>query len=400
MRILHTSDWHLGRTLHGEDLHAHHAAFLDHLVEVVRERAVDVVLVAGDVYDRAVPGVPTVRLLSDALGRLSALATIVVTPGNHDSAARLGFASALLRDGLRILASAEALDEPVVIDDAHGPVAFYGVPYLDPDAVRATLVPVGSPPLPRSHEAVLGAAMDRVRADAAGRGDARVVVVAHAFVTGAEPSESERDIRVGGFDQVPAAVFAGADYVALGHLHGAQEVRAAGAGAQDLDGLAPRIRAPRIRYSGSPLAFSFGERLQRKSSALVELAADGSTELELIPAPVPRRLAEVTGTLAEITDGRHADLADAWLRVHVTDPVHPAHLVARVREALPHALVVLHEPEGRVEGVRSRVVDATTDPLEVAADFVEYATGAAPTEAELLVLRQAYEDALAADRSA
>ncbi|OUE07981.1 Nuclease SbcCD subunit D [Clavibacter michiganensis] len=400
MRILHTSDWHLGRTLHGEDLHAHHAAFLDHLVEVVRERAVDVVLVAGDVYDRAVPGVPTVRLLSDALGRLSALATIVVTPGNHDSAARLGFASALLRDGLRILASAEALDEPVVIDDAHGPVAFYGVPYLDPDAVRATLVPVGSPPLPRSHEAVLGAAMDRVRADAAGRGDARVVVVAHAFVTGAEPSESERDIRVGGFDQVPAAVFAGADYVALGHLHGAQEVRAAGAGAQDLDGLAPRIRAPRIRYSGSPLAFSFGERLQRKSSALVELAADGSTGVELIPAPVPRRLAEVTGTLAEITDGRHADLADAWLRVHVTDPVHPAHLVARVREALPHALVVLHEPEGRVEGVRSRVVDATTDPLEVAADFVEYATGAAPTEAELLVLRQAYEDALAADRSA
>lgn len=234
--------------------------------------------------------------------------------------------------------------------------------------------------------------MERVRADAAGRPGARVVVVAHAFVTGAEPSESERDIRVGGFDQVPAVVFAGADYVALGHLHGAQEVRAGSA--------RPRIRTPRIRYSGSPLAFSFGERMQRKSSALVELAADGSTTVELIPAPVPRRLAEVTGTLAEIVDGRHADLADAWLRVHVTDPVHPAHLVARVREALPHALVVLHEPEGRVEGVRSRVVDATTDPLEVAADFVEYATGAAPTEAEALVMRQAYEQALAADRSA
>ncbi|RIJ15251.1 exonuclease sbcCD subunit D, partial [Clavibacter michiganensis subsp. insidiosus] len=210
-------------------------------------------------------------------------------------------------------------------------------------------------------------------------------VVAHAFVTGAAPSESERDIRVGGFDQVPASVFRGADYVALGHLHGAQEVRAEG---------------PRIRYSGSPLAFSFGERMQRKSSALVELAADGSTTVELIEAPVPRRLAEITGTLAEITDGRHADLADAWLRLHVTDPVHPPHLVARVREALPHALVVLHEPAGRVEGKRSRVVDATTDPLEVAADFVAYATGASPTEAEALVLRQAYEQALGADRSA
>ncbi|MDQ0744114.1 exonuclease SbcD [Clavibacter sp. B3I6] len=385
MRILHTSDWHLGRTLHGEDLHAHHAAFLDHLVDLVRERDVDVVLVAGDVYDRAVPGVPTVRLLSEALGRLSALATVIVTPGNHDSAARLGFASALLRDGLRILASTESLDVPVVIDDADGPVAFYGVPYLDPDAVRAALAADGAPPLPRSHEAVLGAAMDRVRADAAGRPDARVVVVAHAFVTGAEPSESERDIRVGGFDQVPASAFHGADYVALGHLHGAQEVRA---------------ERPRIRYSGSPLAFSFGERRQRKSSALVELAGDGSTSVELIDAPVPRRLAEVTGSLAEIVDGRHADLADAWVRVHVTDPVHPPHLVARVREALPHALVVLHEPEGRVEGVRSRVVDATTDPLEVTADFVAYATGAPPTEPESLVLRQAYEQALAADRSA
>ncbi|RIJ54412.1 exonuclease SbcCD subunit D C-terminal domain-containing protein, partial [Clavibacter phaseoli] len=140
--------------------------------------------------------------------------------------------------------------------------------------------------------------------------------------------------------------------------------------------------------------------MQRKSSALVELAADGSTTVELVDAPVPRRLAEVTGTLAEIVDGRHADLAHAWVRVHVTDPVHPPHLVARVREALPHALVVLHEPAGRVEGVRSRVVDATTDPLEVAADFVAYATGAAPTEAEALALRQAYEQALAADRSA
>jgi exonuclease SbcD len=387
VRILHTSDWHLGRTLHGEDLHAHHAAFLDHLVDLVREREVDVVLVAGDVYDRAVPGVPSVRLLGDALARLSALATVIVTPGNHDSAARLGFASALLRDGLRILASVEALDVPVVVDDADGPVAFYGVPYLDPDAVRAPLAAADAPPLPRSHEAVLGAAMERVRADAAGRPDARVVVVAHAFVTGAAPSESERDIRVGGFDQVPASVFSGADYVALGHLHGAQEVRAGSA-------------RPRIRYSGSPLAFSFGERMQRKSSALVELAADGSTTVELVDAPVPRRLAEVTGTLAEIVDGRHADLAHAWVRVHVTDPVHPPHLVARVREALPHALVVLHEPAGRVEGVRSRVVDATTDPLEVAADFVAYATGAAPTEAEALALRQAYEQALAADRSA
>ena len=143
MRILHTSDWHLGRTLHGVDLHEHQAAFVDHLVELVSVREVDVVVIAGDVYDRAVPAVPSVRLLGDALRRLSALVPVVLTPGNHDSPVRLGFGADLMRDGLHIRASVDALAEPVLIHDAHGPVAFYGVPYLDPDTVRHALARSG-----------------------------------------------------------------------------------------------------------------------------------------------------------------------------------------------------------------------------------------------------------------
>ena len=392
MRILHTSDWHLGRTLHGVDLHEHQAAHVDHLVELVRERGVDVVVVAGDVHDRAVPPVPSVRLLGDALRRLAEHAVVVVTPGNHDSAVRLWFASELLRDGVHVLASVEQLATPVVVADAAGPVAFYGLPWLDPDTARHTLAgpPVdGEPaaPLPRSHEAVLAAAMQRVRTDVATRPGTRSVVVAHAFVAGGSASESERDIRVGGVDVVPASTFDGVDYVALGHLHGAQRV-------------GPVDARPLVRYSGSPLAFSFGERRQVKSSTLVDLAADGTSSVELVPAPVPRRLDEVVGTLEQLLDGRHDALAEAWLRVVVTDPVHPEQLFARVKERFPHALVVQHVPEGAVDAPTLRVVTAETDPIEVAADFVAFASGGAASTDELDVLRSAYEAARATEASA
>lgn len=384
MRILHTSDWHLGRTLHGVDLHEHQRAHLDHLVDVVREREVDVVLVAGDVYDRAVPAVPTVRLLSEALERLSALATVIVTPGNHDSAARLGFAAGLMRDGLHLLTEATRVGVPVVVSDAAGPVAFYGLPYLDPDSVRSSLSP-SDEPLARSHEAVVGAALNLVKTDLERRPDTRSVVMAHAFVTGAAPSESERDIRVGGVDSVPSRAFEGFDYVALGHLHGAQVVRGS---------------STVIRYSGSPLAFSFGERNQVKSSALVELDGSGGVSVELVPAPVPRRLAEATGDLETLLGGAFDGLRDAWVRVFVTDPVHPADLHARVREHFPHALVIQHTPVGGAVVSTRRAVEADSDPVEVATDFVAFATGAQPTETEAAVVRSAYEAALARETSA
>jgi exonuclease SbcD len=409
VRILHTSDWHLGRTLHGVDLLEHQAAFVDHLVSLVAERDVDVVVVAGDVYDRAVPSVPSVRLLGSALRRLSEHAVVIVTPGNHDSAVRLGFAAELMRPGLHVLASVETLDRPVVVADEHGPVAFYGLPYLDPDTVRHTLAlgagagagedsgpgagadagPAAErPPLPRSHEAVVAAAMDRVRADLASRPGTRSVVVAHAFVSGGEASESERDIRVGGVDSVPSAVLDGVDYVALGHLHGAQRIGAS------------RGERPVIRYSGSPVAFSFGELGHVKSTALVDLDGVGGATVELVPTPVPRRLAEVTDTLEHLLDGRHDGLRDAWLRVHVTDPVHPERLYSRVKAHFPHALVVLHEPVGAVDAPALRLVTAETDPLEVAADFVAFASGGVATDAELAAVRHAYETARSAEESA
>ena len=414
MRLLHTSDWHLGRTLHGVDLTPHHEAFLDHLVDVVRAESVDAVLVAGDVYDRAVPPVPSVQLLSDTLARLAHHTRVILTPGNHDSAVRLGFGARLWRPEVTVRARVAGVGEPVGLPgpDGHTAAYIYALPYLDPDAARGPLQ-AGA----RSHQSVMGAAMGRVRADLDARraaDPARVpaVVMAHAFVAGGEASDSERDIRVGGVDTVAAGTFAGADYVALGHLHGAQvvgraeagpgaEVRAAGGSAAGEGGSGsegPGIAT--VRYCGSPLAFSFSEARHSKASLLVDVGPGGVTRVEPIAAPVPRRLVEVRGTLADLGSRAFEAERDGWARVVVTDPSRPDHLWEQVRELFPHVLVMTHEPAGRETVPGSREVTTATDPLDVLADFVAEAGGEPATEAELGVLRIVYEAALAGERSA
>ncbi|WP_242471226.1 exonuclease subunit SbcD [Blastococcus sp. TML/C7B] len=207
MRLLHTSDWHIGRTLHGTDLLAEQEAVLGGLAEVVVAESVDVVVVAGDVYDRAVPSADATAVLDRVVGRLlTAGAQVVLTPGNHDSARRLGTFSGLLAvAGLHVRAVTPALDEPVLLSDEHGEVAVYGIPYLEPEVARHELGLAGrGEAAVRGHEGVLSAAMERIRADLFLRPGARSVVLAHAFVGGGLPSESERDICVGGVDLVPA----------------------------------------------------------------------------------------------------------------------------------------------------------------------------------------------------
>lgn len=230
MRLLHTADWHLGRLLHRVPLLDAQAAVIDHLVELAREEQVDAIVLAGDVFDRALPPVEAVQLAGEALRRLAEVAPVIAISGNHDSAQRLGFAADLIAaGGVHLRTDPARCHEPVLLEDADGPVAFYGLPYLDPDLARG---PLGVEE--RSHEAVLGAAMARVRADLVGRTDddgraPRAVVVAHAFVQGGETSESERDISIGGAQTVSPQLFDGVAYTALGHLHRPHVVGAGGA---------------------------------------------------------------------------------------------------------------------------------------------------------------------------
>ena len=377
MRLLHTSDWHLGRSLHRADLRAAQSAFLDHLVEVARAEKADAVLVAGDVYDRAVPPVDAVELCEDALLRLHDTgASIVLISGNHDSARRLGFGSGLLeKAGVHLRTRPGALARPVVLEDAHGPVAVYGVPYLEPDAVRGELPQAEQDePDTKGHMGVLGHAAACIRADADARGIGRRVVMAHGWVSGGAPSDSERDITVGGVGQVPADLFAGFGYVALGHLHGQQTV------------------APHLRYSGSPLPYSFSEASHRKGSWLVELDAHGAAHVEQVPAPVHKRLSVLRGRLADLLgSAAYARHQDDFVSVTLTDPSRPEGAMDALRARFPHVLVLAFEPEGAVpDGRGYRARTAGRDDETIAAEFVQHVSNAPPTAAEKQLLASAF----------
>jgi exonuclease SbcD len=375
MRLLHTSDWHLGRSLHRADLRAAQSVFLDHLVDVARAEKVDAILVAGDVYDRAVPPVDAVELCEDALLRLHDTgARIMLISGNHDSARRLGFGSGLLeKAGVHLRTRPGALARPVVLEDARGPVAVYGVPYLEPDAVRAELPP-SQDEIPRGHAGVLGHAVACIRADADARGIARRVVMAHGWVSGGAASESERDISVGGVGQVPAELFAGFGYVALGHLHGQQTV------------------APQMRYSGSPLPYSFSEASHRKGSWLVDLDDAGTARVEQVPAPVYRRLSVLRGRLADLLgSAAYGRYEDDFVSVTLTDPSRPEGAMDSLRARFPRVLVLAFEPEGVLPDQRGyRARTAGRDDLSIAAEFVRHVSNASPTAAEEHLLASAF----------
>jgi exonuclease SbcD len=379
VRLLHTSDWHLGRTLFQTSLHSAHEAFLAWLLATAVEHEVDAVLVSGDVYDRAVPPLDSVRLLDRTfLAFAEAGMPLVVVSGNHDSAVRLGFGTGLAAASrIHLRTTLTGLTDPVVLSDEHGEVAVYGIPYLLPDAAKEALG------VERSHEAVLGEAARRVLADAAERGITRTVVLSHAFVTGGSVTESERDLRVGGIGDSPAHVFDGLSYVALGHLHRPQQV--------SLDG-----SSTVLHYSGSPIAFSFSEKDDTKSVTLVDIDGAGSVTTSTLPTPVPRRLREVRGRLDDLVDRATtdlADLADAWVKVVLTDPSRPAAPMDRLREHWPHTLVLDFAPDGA--GVSEETdlarLRRTTDPVEVCTLFVEYVDRVPPTDEESLLLRDAVE---------
>ncbi|MCF3142780.1 exonuclease SbcCD subunit D [Streptomyces platensis] len=384
MRFLHTSDWHLGRSFHRVNLLSAQRAFLDHLVATVRAREIDAVLVAGDVYDRAVPPLAAVELFDDALHRLAGLGVpTVMISGNHDSARRLGVGSGLMEHaGIHLRTDPADCGTPVVLADAHGPVALYGLPYLEPAMVRDTLGARRA-----DHAEVLGAAMERVRADLAGRpAGTRSVVLAHAFVTGGAVSDSERDITVGGVASVPASVFDGVDYVALGHLHGCQTL------------------TERVRYSGSPLAYSFSEAEHRKSSWIVDLDADGAVRAERVDCPVPRPLARIRGRLEQLLeDPEAARHEDAWVEATLTDTARPHEPMARLVKRFPHLVSLVFDPDdGPARSLASYAqrLRGRSD-QEIAEDFVEHVrSGRAADEQERAELRSAIDEVRVDDMAA
>jgi len=451
MRILHTSDWHLGRTFGPVSLHADQEAFLDWLVGVVVAEDVDVVAVAGDLYDRAIPPTESVALLRETLERLVARRVrVVAIAGNHDGPERLAaydgltdLAGVVVRGGFVRAGAVTTLE----LDD--GPLDVVAVPYLDPvltppgwaadadadadadarpsgggahldrpvpsgsvapavadDAERPSpaggaepltlldlLAEMESEPAPtgvvatvptapgsgpsgpagrRSHHGVLRQALARARAE---RRSPRSLLVAHAFVSGGETSESERFLTVGGTAEVGIELFDGFDYVALGHLHRPQRVRAG------LD---------TVRYSGTPLPYSFSET-QAKHVVLVDMASDGTCEVRTLEVPLGRRVATVTGTIDELlADPRHAGAEGSFVRAVLTDRGYVVDAKSRLQARFPHVVEVVPRPAPVADGEGRGPLDAGArrrlDPLEAALGFWRDATGEAPEEVERALL--------------
>lgn len=383
MRILHTSDWHIGRTFHGVDLSADQTRVLDAIAAVVAERGVDVVVVPGDVYDRSIPSADAVAVCNRGFETIRAAgAVIVATSGNHDSPVRLGAGAAFAAaGGLHLMTRVSALDVPVVLDDDHGPVAFYGIPYLEPEITRTEL----GVPQARSHAEILDVAMTKIRADLderrAGAPGLRSVLLAHAFVVGGEATGSERSISVGGVETVSASAFDGVDYVALGHLH------------------SPQTLAENVRYSGSPLPYSFGERSHRKAVWLVDVDAAGLATVERLDLPVVRGLSQLTGTLDELLSDAAFDSAEEhYVSAVLTDALRPVDAMRALQARFPYAVhMEWQRPEGNPE-LRYRDRVRGRSDLEIAEGFLtDVRSDATPGEVQLF--EQALRSATAVEMS-
>lgn len=418
MKIIHTSDWHLGRSFGPVSLRDDQERFCDWFVDLVATEAADLVVIAGDLYDRAVAPTESIALFRDTVARLLATGTVVAAiTGNHDGADRVAPYSELLDlSRFYLRGGYDRVGSVITHTFADGPLDLVLLPYLHPraapdhygvpagtsgDSTTDQLVPVGSdgtagPDVPagsgagagpvvpagtadrsgaddrvarrlaRTHQSVLKVATDAARA---ARVAPRSVAVAHAFVTGGTVSDSERALTVGGTGAVDASVFDGFSAVLLGHLHRPQRM-----GGDD-----------RIAYSGTPLAYSFSED-HPKSVRVLELDADGTLRsATTVPVPVGRPVRTIRGTIAELLDpGSHPGAHGAFVQAVVTDRETVLDARARLVTVYPHVAEVRLEPEGGPAPADATAASATTArlaPIDAVRAFWEVAEGSPPDDA-------------------
>jgi DNA repair protein SbcD/Mre11 len=370
MRLIHTADWHLGRLFHTVHLTRDQEQVLEQLVALVAEVRPSAVLVAGDIYDRAVPPTEAVELLDDVLTRIvvGQGVPVIAISGNHDSATRLGFASRMLRErGLHVIGELPREPAPVVLTDEHGPLHVHPLPFADPADARYAYDD------DTIHDQAAVAAAGVARVLAATPTAERRIAVAHAFVAGAEETpDSERPLSVGGSTQVPAAVFDGFDYVALGHLHRPQP-----------------CGADTVRYAGSLMKYSFSEHDHTKSVSVVDIGAPGSASgaagvrgraravIETITLTPPRDVRRLMGTLAEILAlGRTDPQRDDYVLAALLDKGALLDPIGQLRSVYPNALAIerpVYDQTGSGDERRPR--PGAVGDLDLFDAFFSYASG-------------------------
>ena len=370
MRILHTSDWHLGRSFKRVPLLEEQHRFTDQVVEMVGSEGIDLVVVAGDVFDRALPPAEAVEVWYEALERIvDAGAQVVAISGNHDQGERIEVPPRLLRPGIVIRGS--RAPSSVTLDFDDGPLLVAPIPFLDPFLARDLYQGEGV----ATHQSVLQGWLAATGLPAK---PMRSLAVSHAFVRGGEASESERSLlQVGGAELVDAKVFEGFSYVALGHLHRPQVVG-----------------DDRVAYCGSPLAYSFSETAG-KSLRLVELGPEGDDlRVELLPVEAGRTVVTLRGTLEELlfdTAHERYEKSDRFfVRAELTDPTMQRDPMNKLRVRFPGVVelsyvgLVHREADGR-----DRDNEPELDPLGMTLRYWEESTGSPPTTEEAALLEAA-----------
>jgi exonuclease SbcD len=395
LRFIHTADWHLGRLFHGVHLTDDQAHVLDQFVALCRELRPDVVVVAGDIYDRAVPPPEAVELLDDVLCRLvlDVRTPVVMIAGNHDSPGRLHFAARLLHEQrLHVRGTLSADLTPIVFHDADGPVLFHALPYAEPAVVQQCLaMEPSSAGMGLDHCAAMRALTARLRADHQVPG-ARSVLVAHAFVTGGEACESERPLSVGNAGLVDAACFDGFDYVALGHLHRPQTIAFNG------DRTA--------RYSGSLLKYSFDEADHAKSVTLVDMDARGACACETFTLTPRREVRRIAGLLGNLLREAPADIdKDDYLEVTLLDDGPVLDAVGRLREVYPNVAELKREghranEDGNAATASARLDHRKMTELELFRAFYQHVAHATIEDPQALAFSGVIEAMRRAEREA
>ncbi|NMP33409.1 exonuclease SbcCD subunit D [Thalassotalea sp. M1531] len=344
MKILHTSDWHLGRQFHNVSLLEDQQAVIEQLIQFIKKNPVDVVLVAGDIYDRSVPPTAAIELLNSVVKRIcNELNTpMIFISGNHDGAERLGFGAKQMKSaGLHIISNFDDMLTPVVIDtETAGEVAFYGMPYNDPEQVRFSFKAQVSTHN-EAHQLLAGKITEQFNASQ------RNVLISHCFVDGAIESDSERPLSIGGSDRVSHEHFLHFDYVALGHLHQPQKK------GEDY-----------IRYSGSLMKYSFGEQHQKKGFTLVELDHNGFVSAEHVELTAPHEMRILEGKLAQVIEqGKTDPKNEDYLLVRLQDKHAILNPMEKLRSVYPNVLHI--EKPGMLIGVEQELAQAKLSRSEV-----------------------------------
>ena len=343
MKFLHTSDWHLGRQFHNVSLLEDQKVVLEQIIDYIKENPVDALVIAGDIYDRSVPPTAAIEVLNQFVTRVCGdiQLPIIIIPGNHDGAERLGFGAEQMKSsGLHIVSNFTDMLQPVVIESDIGPVSFYGMPYNDPELVRHHFKQAVST-YDQAHELLCEHIKQSFKPDS------KNVLLSHCFVDGAIESDSERPLSIGGSDRVSHEHFVDFDYVALGHLHQPQ-----------------KKGHEYIRYSGSLMKYSFSEQHQKKGMTLVELDADGFKSATHIDLVAPHQMRIIEGELDQIiANGKSDPQNDDYLLVRLMDKHAILNPMEKLRAVYPN---VLHlEKPGMLVGVEQQMAAAKLARSEV-----------------------------------